>query len=50
MTNTVVFDQLSFARQVGLLPAERAAADRALKGAFNARSRLVDAARRRRKR
>jgi len=47
ITNTVVFDQLSFARQVGLLPADRSASDRALKGAFNARTRLVAAARRR---
>ncbi len=47
VTNTVVFDQLHFARQVGLLPADRSAADRALKGAFNARTRLVAAARRR---
>lgn len=46
-TNTVVFDQLSFARQVGLLPADRSAPDRALKAAFNARTRLVAAARRR---
>lgn len=44
--NTVVFDQLSFARQVGLLPADRSAPDRALKGAFNARTRLVAAVRR----
>ncbi len=50
VTNTVVFDQLSFARQVGLLPADRSAPDRALKGAFNARTRLVAAARRRRQR
>ena len=33
ITNTVVFDQMAFARQVGLLPADRSATDRALKGA-----------------
>ena len=38
ISNTVVFDQLAFARQVGLLPADRTAADRALKGVFNART------------
>jgi predicted ester cyclase len=43
VSNTVVFDQLSFARQVGLLPADGSAPDRALKGAFNARTRLVGA-------
>ena len=48
VTNTVVFDQLSFARQVGLLPADRSTTDRLLKGAFNVRTRLVAAARRRR--
>ena len=47
VTNTVVFDQMSFARQVGLLPADRSASDRALKAAFNARNRLLVAARRR---
>ena len=47
VTNTVVFDQLAFARQVGLLPADRSAPDRALKAAFNGRTRLVAAARRR---
>lgn len=46
-TNTVVFDQLTFARQVGLLPAEGSRSDRVLKGAFNARTTLVGAARRR---
>ena len=47
VSNTVVFDQMAFARQVGLLPADRTAADRALKAVFNARTRLVGAARRR---
>lgn len=50
VTNTVVFDQMAFARQVGLLPPDRSPADRALKTAFNARTRLVVAARRLRQR
>ena len=47
ISNTVVFDQMAFARQVGLLPADRTAVDRALKSVFNARTRLVGAVRRR---
>ena len=47
VSNTVVFDQIAFARQVGLLPADRSATDRALKALFNARTRLVGAVRRR---
>ncbi|HET6969145.1 MAG TPA: ester cyclase [Ornithinibacter sp.] len=46
-TNTVVFDQLAFARQVGLLPADGSTPDRALKAAFNGRTRLLTVARRR---
>ena len=48
LTNTVVFDQMSFARQVGLLPPDRSAVDKALKAAFNARTKAADALRRRR--
>jgi predicted ester cyclase len=39
VTNTVVFDQMKFARQLGLLPPDRSGADRALKAAFNAKTR-----------
>ena len=39
-TNFVVFDQMQFARQIGMLPADGSAADRAMKAAFNARTRL----------
>src|SRR4051812_23069969 len=46
-TNTVVFDQMKFARQVGLLPPDGSVADKALKGGFNAKTRVVMAARRR---
>ncbi|MDX6720467.1 MAG: hypothetical protein QOJ63_2721 [Solirubrobacteraceae bacterium] len=40
-TNFVVFDQMQFARQIGLLPRDGSRADRALKAAFNARTRLA---------
>jgi predicted ester cyclase len=36
VSNFVVFDQLEFARQVGLLPRDASVVDRALKAAFNA--------------
>lgn len=45
--NTVVFDQMKFARQVGLLPPDGSVADKALKAAFNAKTRVGLAARRR---
>lgn len=38
--NTVYFDGLSFARQLGLLPAADSAADRAMLAAFNALTRV----------
>jgi steroid delta-isomerase-like uncharacterized protein len=47
VTNTVVFDQLTFARQVGLMPAEGTPGDRAAKAAFAARIRLASRLRRR---
>jgi len=40
VSNFVIFDQMQFARQVGLLPADGSRADRALKAAFNARTAL----------
>ncbi len=40
-SNFVVFDQLQFARQIGLMPPDGSAADRALKAAFNAKTRLL---------
>ena len=46
-SNTVVFDQMTFARQVGLLPPDGSGADKALKAAFNAKTRVALAARRR---
>ena len=38
--NFVRYDQVSFARQIGMLPADGSAADKAMTGAFNARTRL----------
>ena len=46
VTNTIVFDQMDFARQVGLMPPDGSAADKALKAAFNTKTRAVDALRR----
>lgn len=41
VSNTVVFDQMKFARQIGLLPPDRSAADRAVKALFNAKTRAT---------
>jgi predicted ester cyclase len=41
LSNFVVFDQMQYARQLGLMPADGSAADKALKRAFNARTRLA---------
>lgn len=49
LTNTIVFDQMAFARQVGLLPPDRSAVDKALKMAFNTKTKAVDALRRSRR-
>jgi predicted ester cyclase len=38
--NFVRYDQVSFARQIGMLPADGSAGDKAMTGAFNARTRL----------
>ena len=48
VTNFVVYDQMQFARQIGLLPADGSAGDRAAKAAFNARTRLLARLRERR--
>lgn len=39
-SNFVVFDQLQFARQIGMMPADGSTADRAMKAAFNGKTRL----------
>ena len=41
VSNFVVFDQMQYARQIGLMPADGSSADRAMKGVFNARTRLA---------
>jgi len=48
-TNLVVFDQMQFARQIGMLPPDGSAADRATKAAFNAKTRLLSRLRGRRR-
>ena len=41
ISNTVVYDQMEFARQSGLLPASGTPGDRATKAAFNLKTRLA---------
>jgi predicted ester cyclase len=43
--NFVVFDQMEVGRQLGLLPPDGSAADRALKAAFNAKTKIAEAIR-----
>ncbi len=40
-SNFVVFDQMQYARQIGMMPADGSTADKALKAAFNARTKLM---------
>ena len=40
VSNFIVYDQMQFARQIGLMPADGSGADRALKLAFNAKTTL----------
>jgi len=47
VTNFVVYDQMQFARQIGMLPQDGSRGDRAAKAAFNAKSRLLGRLRRR---
>jgi len=44
-SNVVVFDQMEVARQLGLLPPDGSQADRALKAAFNAKTKIAEAIR-----
>lgn len=41
VSNFVVFDQMQYARQIGMLAQDGSAADKAMKTAFNARTRLA---------
>ncbi|MFC7446360.1 ester cyclase [Rhodococcus daqingensis] len=47
VTNTVRYDQMEFARQIKMLPPDGSMADRAIKAAFNAKTRVAGIARRR---
>ena len=40
-SNFVIFDQTQWGRQIGLMPEDGSTGDRALKGAFNARTRFA---------
>lgn len=40
-SNFVVYDQMQFARQIGMIPEDGTRADRGMKAAFNAKSRLL---------
>ena len=45
-SNFVVLDQMQYARQIGMMPADGSAADRGVKAAFNARTALAKKLRR----
>ncbi len=42
-SNFVIADQMQYARQIGMMPADRSLGDRALKSLFNVRSRVTQA-------
>jgi steroid delta-isomerase-like uncharacterized protein len=42
VSNFVVLDQMQYARQIGMMPPDGSAADRGLKAAFNARTKLAE--------
>jgi predicted ester cyclase len=41
ISNFVVFDQMQYARQIGMMPPDGSAGDKALKAAFNARTKIA---------
>ena len=41
VSNFVVFDQMQYARQIGMMPPDGSAADKAIKRAFNVRTKLL---------
>jgi steroid delta-isomerase-like uncharacterized protein len=41
VSNFVVFDQMQYARQIGMMPPDGSPADKAVKGAFNARTKVM---------
>lgn len=44
--NTIYYDGLGFARQIGILPREKSLADRAMTTVFNARTDVIERLRR----
>jgi steroid delta-isomerase-like uncharacterized protein len=42
VSNFVIFDQMQWARDIGLMPPEGSIADRAIKAAFNAKTRVAN--------
>jgi predicted ester cyclase len=42
VSNFVVFDQMQYARQLGMMPAEGSSGDRAVKAAFNVKTKLSE--------
>jgi steroid delta-isomerase-like uncharacterized protein len=48
VSNFIVFDQMQYSRQLGILPSEGSVADKAMKAAFNARTKLVEQLKQRR--
>jgi steroid delta-isomerase-like uncharacterized protein len=42
ISNTIVYDQMAFARQIGFIPPDGSVGDRAAKAAFNGKNRLVE--------
>ena len=42
VTNFVVFDQMQWARAIGMMPADGSQGDKALKAAFNAKTKLAE--------
>jgi hypothetical protein len=47
VSNFVVFDQMQYARQIGMMPPEGSPGDKAFTAVFNARTRLTDRLKRR---
>lgn len=41
VSNFVIFDQMQYARQIGMMPPDGSSADKAVKSAFNLRTKLV---------
>jgi steroid delta-isomerase-like uncharacterized protein len=42
VSNFVIVDQMQYARQIGMMPSDGSAADKALKSAFNVRTKLAE--------